>query len=111
MKERKRADRLNQPLVLLIVALKDRVDAQYPSIWVPVIEALATVTRETDVVGWYREDRVVGAVLTQIDGGPRLDATRVTRNRITTALCHGLPADVARRLRVRVYQLRAEPKH
>jgi hypothetical protein len=66
MKERKRADRLNQPLVLLIVALKDRVDAQSPSIWVPVIEALATVTRETDVLGWFEAHTAIGVVLPEV---------------------------------------------
>jgi hypothetical protein len=63
--------------------------------------------RETDLVGWYREDRVAGAVLTQVEDGLRSEATRAARERIGTALCQDLSADVARRLRVRVYQLRA----
>src|SRR5207253_10367985 len=51
IKERKRVDRLNQSLVLLLVAVNDHVGADSPSTWVPVIEALAAVTRETDVLG------------------------------------------------------------
>src|ERR1700716_1490578 len=53
IKERKRVDRLNQPLVLLIAAVNDRQGGHSPAIWVPVIEALAAVTRDTDVLGWY----------------------------------------------------------
>src|SRR6185312_12360664 len=52
-KERKRADRSNQTFLLLVVELADRADARDPSIWVPVIEALTAVTRETDVLGWF----------------------------------------------------------
>jgi len=112
--ERKRAARAHRPVLLLLLDLREQpaigrsVD---PLLAAKLFSGLWDCLRETDVVGWYREDRVVGAVLTQVDDGLRSDVTRVTRNRITTALCHGVSADVARRLRVRVYQLRAEPKH
>src|ERR1700704_6546793 len=53
IKERKRVDRLNQPLILLTVAVNDRQSGQSPSIWVPVLEALAAVTRDTDILGWF----------------------------------------------------------
>jgi len=111
--ERKRAARAQRPVLLLLLDLRQqpvtgpRID---PLLAARLFAGLWDCLRETDVVGWYREDRVVGAVLTQIDDGLRAEAPRVTRDRITTALSHGLSADVARRLRVRVYQLRAEPK-
>jgi lipopolysaccharide/colanic/teichoic acid biosynthesis glycosyltransferase len=75
IKERKRADRLNQPLMLLIVALKSRADAQTPSIWVPVIEALATVTRESDVLGWFEAQTAIGVILPEVHA---IDAVRVS---------------------------------
>src|SRR5437762_570283 len=62
-KERKRADRLNRPLVLLIVSLKDREDVHSPSIWVPVIEALGAITREIDVLGWFEWRTAIGVIL------------------------------------------------
>src|SRR2546427_798692 len=66
IKERKRVDRLNQPLVLLIIAVKDRQGGDSPSIWVPVIEALAAITRETDVLGWFEWRGAIGVILPEI---------------------------------------------
>ena len=66
IKERKRVDRLNQPLVLLTIAVKDRQGGDSPSIWVPVIEALAAITRETDVLGWFEWRGAIGVILPEI---------------------------------------------
>jgi hypothetical protein len=111
--ERKRAARAHRPVLLLLLDLRDqpatspRIDSVLAA---KLFSGLWRCLRETDVVGWYREDRVAGAVLTQVEDGPRSEVTRVTRERVRTALCQDLSADVARRLRVRVYQLRAELK-
>jgi hypothetical protein len=108
--ERKRAARAHRPVLLLLLDLRDqpaigpRIE---PTLAARVFAGLWRCLRETDVVGWYREDRVVGAVLTQVEDGPsRSEVTRATRERVTAALCQDLSPDVARRLRVRVYQLR-----
>jgi len=108
MKERKRADRLNQPLVLLIVALKDRVDAQSPSIWVPVIEALATVTRETDVLGWFEAHTAIGVVLPEVHD---VEAVRMSELevRFNGELAKRADRDAIGRLSVRLH-LHSDPK-
>src|SRR5439155_25618455 len=62
IKERKRVDRLNRPLVLLVVAVRDQQREQSPSTWVPVIEALAAVTRDTDYLGWFEWRRAIGVI-------------------------------------------------
>jgi lipopolysaccharide/colanic/teichoic acid biosynthesis glycosyltransferase len=108
MKERKRADRLNQPLVLLIVSLKDRVDAQHPSIWVPVIEALATVTRETDVLGWFEAHTAIGIILPEVH-----DSEAVRMSQLEDRFCQELvkrsDADTIERLSIRLH-LHSDPK-
>jgi lipopolysaccharide/colanic/teichoic acid biosynthesis glycosyltransferase len=101
-KERKRADRLNQPLVLLIVSLADRGCAPSPSIWATVIEALTAVTRETDLLGWFEERIAVGVILPEVS---EVDA--VTMSELEARLCGELltrsnPATVER-LTVRVH--------
>ena|ERR1700704_5524017 len=108
--ERKRAARAHRPVVLLLLDQREqqatgpRID---PALAAKLFSTLWRCLRETDVVGWYRENRVAGAVLTQVEDGLRSEVTQVTRERVTTALCQDLSSDVARRLRVRVYQLRA----
>jgi lipopolysaccharide/colanic/teichoic acid biosynthesis glycosyltransferase len=108
LKEQKRADRLNQPVLLLIVALKDRADAQSPSIWVPVIEALARVTRDTDVLGWFEAQTAIGVIL------PEVHATEAVRmsdleDRFRRELIKRSDPDAVRRLSIRLH-VHSDPK-
>src|SRR6267142_6648749 len=66
VKERKRVDRLNRPLVLLIVTVRDPRIEPSPSTWVPAIEALAAVTRDTDYLGWFEWRRAIGVILPEV---------------------------------------------
>jgi lipopolysaccharide/colanic/teichoic acid biosynthesis glycosyltransferase len=106
IKERKRADRLNQPLVLLIVALKYHVDAQTPSIWVPVIEALSTITRETDVLGWFEAQTALGVILPEVHA---IEAVRMSEleDRFSRELLKR--SDAGGRLSIRLH-VHSDPK-
>jgi lipopolysaccharide/colanic/teichoic acid biosynthesis glycosyltransferase len=100
-KERKRADRSNQRLVLLTVALKHREDAQDPAIWVPVIEALAAVTRETDVLGWSEWRTALGIILAEVP----VDAVNIAEfeDRLSRELIRRSDATTTARLTVRLH--------
>src|SRR2546423_953885 len=105
--ERKRAARAHRPVLLLLLDLRKPSErlAIDPLLASKLFDCLCRCLRETDVVGWYREDRVAAAVLTQVDGAMPPDVTAVIRQRVGHALREGLSADVARHLRVRVYPL------
>jgi hypothetical protein len=106
--ERKRSEASRRPFLLLLVDLKkvrgsssrfserssDRLFSQ-----------LSLSLRETDFVGWYRDGRVAGAVLTQ---RPDMQDARVSRNvaqRVKDALRAQLDRETSDRLQVRVYQI------
>jgi len=60
LRERKRVDRSNGALILLLL----EIDGNRSSLgWRHAIEALATVKRGTDVIGWFERGRVVGLIL------------------------------------------------
>jgi hypothetical protein len=109
--ERKRAARLDRACLLLLVGLK----GPKPNVRISQVLAAKLFSslwlslRETDVIGWYREDRVAGAVLTQLADGP--PQPEVIRERVTGALCERLRSDLARRFEVHVYQLKPRPKN
>jgi lipopolysaccharide/colanic/teichoic acid biosynthesis glycosyltransferase len=109
VKERKRADRLNQQLVLLVVDVKDREDAQDPSIWVPVIEALSSVTRETDMMGWFEWRTAIGIILPEVVG--KIDAAKIAEfeNRFCRELLRRSNAAMTARLTVKAH-VHADPK-
>jgi hypothetical protein len=110
--ERKRAERAHRPVLLLLLDLREppgrvRID---PALAAKLFSCLWRCLRETDVVGWCRENRVVGAVLTQVDDVVPPEVTAVIRQRVGEVLRQGFSAEVARPLRVRVYRLRPGPK-
>ncbi len=108
--ERKRFEASLQPFVLVLVDLarqaghSDRMAGPVAS---TIFSALTCTLRDTDVIGWYREDRVIGAVLTHLGDAPVADITRQMSARITRALDAHLPGDVGRRVKVRLYRPRA----
>lgn len=75
-----------------------------------MFSVLAEVLREVDLVGWYREGHVVGAVMPQGAQAPADDSRRVITRRVKQALKRRVSTGVASRLRVRVLQLRGSQK-
>jgi hypothetical protein len=107
--ERKRSELSNRPFLLLLVDLQQpqlngRIQAPVAS---KLFAGLVTCLRDTDVIGWYHEGRVAGAVLTHVEDAQSIDVSGEIRGRVTRLLSAALPAAIAARLQVRVYQLPA----
>jgi hypothetical protein len=69
-----------------------------------LFDCLKASLRETDVMGWYRQDRVAGAVLGARAGAPGFETPGVIEERVGDGLRQRLPPQIARSLRVRVVQ-------
>lgn len=68
VRERKRADRFEQPFGLVLISLSGR---SYSALqWPEVIEALNRTRRDTDVVGWYTDGTVLGVIRAPLDMDP-----------------------------------------
>ena len=106
--ERKRAERSGRPLVLLLVGLKrDGLSVKLtPEMGRLLFSVLSVTLREVDFAGWYREDHVVGAVLTQgTDYQPRSHSERIDQ-RLVRAFAERLPAPVSALLQIRLLHAR-----
>ena len=110
--ERKRSEISSRPLLLLLVDLKQlRMKKPIqPALAGKLFSALWLCLRETDFIGWYREGRVAGAVLTQRAEMAGTDLSRQVRERVTRVMSERLPKAVADRLQVRIYQLSPRPE-
>ena len=109
--ERKRSEYSDRPFLLLLVELKKQPgtgERLEPRVTGKLFASLWQALRETDVIGWYREQQVAGAVLTFADG-PDADASSRIADRVGRTLTDSLSPDIVRRLQVRVYQLPARP--
>ena len=75
LRERRRAERFNQPFVLLLLSIRDGVIPEPMSTWAAVVDSIAAVSRPTDVLGWLQQDSVIGLILPHVDA----DDAAVTR--------------------------------
>jgi hypothetical protein len=107
--ERTREARARRSVLLLLVTLQERngakraipravADEIFSGVWLTV--------REVDFVGWFRQDRVAAAVLTQGNTLPAAEDCGRIAQRITRALHQRVAADIAVRLDVQIRQLR-----
>jgi len=107
--ERKRSKLSNRPFLLLLVDLKKRSTTASADIERAtsdkLFSALALCLRETDFLGWYRANTVVGAVLTQHADAVDAGVQEAVRTRVVETLSKKTSSHIASRLQVRVYQV------
>jgi hypothetical protein len=106
--ERKRGDRSCHSTLLLLISMKRQPAMSRrmpPRVAAGVFSGLWDAVREADVIGWFREDRVAGALLTQGADPPVQGVPLRIARRITEMLSVRVPRDAARQLHVRVVQL------
>lgn len=106
--EQARAKRSNHRLRLLLATLEPVPGRPVP---IPrssagrMFEGLRQSLRDTDVMGWYRQDRTAGAMLSERADAPGLETSGIVEQRVRENLRRRLPAKIASTLRVRVVQL------
>jgi hypothetical protein len=111
--ERKRSEASARPFLLLLVEFEKHGGVAVPldpEIASRLFTALAQSLRDTDVVGWYREHRIAGAVLTDL-GETTQPIMSMLTTRVREFLQRDLPAALAPLVRVRLYQLPARTEN
>ena len=110
--EQARAHRSKHPLPLLLATLEPVPGQTIPfprSGASSLFKGLRLSLRDTDVMGWYRQDHVAGAVLSTPTGAPAIKAAGTLEQRIGDGLRKQLPPSLAASLRVRVVQQGPRP--
>jgi hypothetical protein len=105
--ERKRTERSNRPFLLLLLDFKHYLGPDTdiaPSMASRLFAGLARGLRETDFVGWYRQGRVLGAVLTHFEDRAATEIASVVTDRLRVDLRGVLPETALQLVQVRAYQ-------
>jgi hypothetical protein len=108
--ERMRAEQSRCSFLLVLISIKKQAfkGAVIPhSIATRIFGGLRFSVREVDLIGWFRDERVAGAVLMPGAHPPALNVSEQIRQRITKTLRDRVPSDIGQRLHVRVLQLRS----
>ena len=106
--EQRRAEASKQVVLLVLVRVRQEagIRADIPdSTAAALFRGLGESVREVDFVGWFREGRIIGAVLTQGTSAANDTMQQLTSVRVLGALRKRLPSDETKRLRVRVVRL------
>jgi lipopolysaccharide/colanic/teichoic acid biosynthesis glycosyltransferase len=96
LRECRRADRCDTSFMLLVFAIDD--EHSQPGLR-QVVEALASVKRRMDVIGWFEQGRAVGLLLPDINS-PDADTRRALESRLRDELARRLTADALSRVRI-----------
>jgi lipopolysaccharide/colanic/teichoic acid biosynthesis glycosyltransferase len=99
--ERKRSERSRKPFMLLLLDMGGGLPAENSGkALAKVLPALSLSTRETDIIGWYAQDLVVGVVFTEIgaEEGNTLASCIITR--VTETLRSHLNAEQFHQLNI-----------
>jgi hypothetical protein len=102
--DRVRAHRFRRSMLLVLISLRSspgRSEYLTDASASRLFAGLAAGVREVDFVGWYRQDRIAGAVLPQ-GAATSSELRGLILARIVTSLKKSLPAEAAARLHVRV---------
>jgi hypothetical protein len=70
--ERKRTDRSQRPFLLLLLELRIGLrNRQWRRRLVKnVVQSLQSCARQTDMIGWYKHNTVIGVIFTELPRGP-----------------------------------------
>jgi lipopolysaccharide/colanic/teichoic acid biosynthesis glycosyltransferase len=91
--ERKRTERSRKPFLLMLLEFGDILPKESSRPLGKVISALCASTRATDVVGWFRNNAVVGVLFTEIIIDDQSSIVSTMMARVSETLGHSLTLD------------------
>jgi lipopolysaccharide/colanic/teichoic acid biosynthesis glycosyltransferase len=100
--ERRRAERSRKPFVLMLLDanLEDGTAAE---ILKNAVDVVLASKRETDLVGWYKEDVILGVIFTEVSVEGNLPVTETLRSKIETALIKHLGREPASKIAISLH--------
>ena len=92
--ERKRTERSKEPFLLMLVELSDDPESsETRKVMEHMLTVLRACSRETDVIGWYKESSIVGVMFTGLVINDRSLILSTILGRISSLLRHELTID------------------
>src|SRR5208283_923268 len=85
--ERKRTERSQKPFLLTLLEVANHQGSwENDKVLERIVSALLLTTRETDVIGWYKERTTVGVMFTDLVASDKSSILSVILGKVTTTL-------------------------
>ena len=97
--ERRRAERSRKPFVLMLLELHPLHAKSVGAAFSERVEsAIAEATRETDLIGWYEEGRILAVIFAELNVDEDVPVAELLRSKIETVLADSVGAKAAARI-------------
>lgn len=90
--ERRRAERSRRPFILMLLQLNNQSDPDR-QVLQQALPILISNTRESDLIGWYREFAALGIIFTEMGEGERMPVAGSLLRKVESALTESLGKD------------------
>jgi lipopolysaccharide/colanic/teichoic acid biosynthesis glycosyltransferase len=100
--ERRRAERSRKPFVLMLLDANLENGAA-EAILKKAVSVIVASSRETDLVGWYKHDAILGIIFSEVSMEGDLPITETLRTKIETAFIKHLGRELAAKIAVSVH--------
>lgn len=84
--ERKRIERSGRSFVLLLLDVADLLKNGRPSMVAKLQSAISRASRDTDLMGWYKQGSVIGVIFTEVGTAQDKSIVHLLANKLTTSL-------------------------
>jgi hypothetical protein len=107
--ERRRAVRSRKPFALMLLDPKFVRKTESAALVKKLVAVLSNAVRDTDVVGWYEDDAILGVIFTEINSVGEAPISDLLRSRVVAALRNSFDENVVSKL-VIAFHLFPEPQ-
>jgi lipopolysaccharide/colanic/teichoic acid biosynthesis glycosyltransferase len=102
--ERKRAERSGKPFALMLLSASPSTqNGEKERLLGRLLVVLASSTRDTDLIGWYREGAILGVIFTEIDLSDKESVLATLRTRTESVLKKHLDHHQSSQITISVY--------
>jgi lipopolysaccharide/colanic/teichoic acid biosynthesis glycosyltransferase len=99
--ERKRTERTKSPFLLMLLEVEGDDDhKQSAAPLISTTSALMTFSRDTDLIGWYKDREILGVIYTGLDAGDKCTILNTFESKMNNMLRAELPEDLFNRIRI-----------
>lgn len=102
MLERRRAERSRRPFILMLLHSNEQRGPE-TRILEQVLPILISNTRESDLIGWYRESITLGIIFTEMTEGEKTVIAETLAQKVEFALVEALGTDAVSRLSISMH--------
>ncbi len=100
--ERMRAERSNKAFILMLMDVNPE-NGSAVGILKQAADTALTSKRETDLVGWYVENAVLGIIFTEVNLDANRPVTETLRRKIEAALCKRIGSKKAAKIAISLH--------